>query len=44
MAPKPELTSEPAYQKIQQYFNQNGATINIKSLFEQDPGRFDKFR
>lgn len=43
MAPKPELTSEPAYQKIQQYYNQNGATINIKSLFEQDPGRFDKF-
>jgi glucose-6-phosphate isomerase len=43
MAPKPELTSEPAYQKIQQYFNQNGAKINIKSLFEQDPGRFDKF-
>lgn len=44
MSPKPELTTEPVYQKIQQYYNQNGAKINIKSLFEQDPSRFDKFR
>lgn len=44
MTPKPELTTEPVYQKIQQYYNQNGAKINIKSLFEQDPSRFDKFR
>lgn len=43
MTPKPELTTEPVYQKIQQYYNQNGAKINIKSLFEQDPSRFDKF-
>lgn len=44
MTPKPELTTEPAYQKIQQYYNQNGAKINILELFQQDPSRFEKFR
>lgn len=44
MTSRPDLTTEPVYQKIQQYYNQEGAKINIKNLFEQDPSRFDKFR
>lgn len=44
MAAKPLLTTEPAWQKIQQYFNENGGKINIKNLFEQDADRFNKFR
>ena len=44
MSKKPQLTSEPSYQKIQQYFNENGGKINIKNLFDQDPARFSKFR
>lgn len=39
----PLLTSEPTYQNIKQYFNENGTKLNIKNLFEQDPGRFEKF-
>lgn len=41
---KPQLTTEPAWQKVQQYFNANGPKLNIKNLFEQDPERFSKFR
>lgn len=44
MSGLPLLTTEPTYQKIQQYFNENGKKINIKTLFEQDAGRFEKFR
>lgn len=40
----PLLTTDPAYQKLQQYFNENGEKINIKALFESDPTRFDKYR
>ena len=41
---KPLLTSEPAWQKIQRYFDSNGSKINIKQLFENDSARFDKYR
>lgn len=44
MASLPQLTTEPTYQKLQQYFNENGNKINIKNLFENDPARFEKFR
>ncbi|XP_055694780.1 glucose-6-phosphate isomerase [Lutzomyia longipalpis] len=37
------LPSEPIWQEIQQFFNENGAKINIKELFENDSSRFDKF-
>jgi aspartate/tyrosine/aromatic aminotransferase len=40
---KPLVTADPVYQKIQQYFNENGAKINIKQLFDSDPKRFEKF-
>ncbi|CAO1419076.1 unnamed protein product [Diamesa serratosioi] len=43
MSAKPLLTTDPAYQKIQQYFDANGAKINIKQLFESDSKRFDKY-
>lgn len=44
MAALPPLTKEPAYQKLQEWFNANGKNLNIKALFESDPARFDKFR
>lgn len=40
---KPLLTADPVYQKIQQYYNANGAKIDIKQLFDSDPKRFEKF-
>jgi glucose-6-phosphate isomerase len=40
---KPLLTADPVYQKIQQYYNENGSKINIKELFDSDPKRFEKF-
>lgn len=43
-ANKPLLTAEPVWQQLQKYYNENGAKINIKELFEQDEKRFDKFR
>lgn len=43
MAGQPLLTTDPVYQKIQQYYNENGAKINIKQLFQQDPERFNKY-
>ena len=44
MSGLPLLTTEPAYQKLQQYYNENGSKININDLFAKDAGRFDKFR
>lgn len=40
---KPLLSTDAVYQKIQQYYNDNGSKINIKQLFDSDPKRFDKF-
>lgn len=44
MSALPSLTKEPTYQKLQEWFNANGNNLNIKSLFESDPARFDKYR
>lgn len=44
MSGKPILTTDPVWQKIQQYYNENGANINIKNLFVNDNNRFNKFR
>lgn len=44
MSAKPLLTADPIYQKLQQYYNENGAKLNIKQLFESDSARFEKFR
>lgn len=40
---KPLLSTDAVYQKIQQYYNANGAKIDIKQLFDSDPKRFEKF-
>lgn len=40
---KPLLSTDAVYQKIQQYYNVNGAKIDIKQLFDSDPKRFEKF-
>ncbi len=38
------LTGDEAYKKLQDYYNKNGAGINIANLFASDPDRFSKFR
>lgn len=42
--PLPLLTTEAVYKKLQEYYQANGNTINIKELFAQDADRFNKFR
>lgn len=44
MEPKINLKQDPAYQKLQEYYNSNAGKINIQQLFAQDPERFNKFR
>lgn len=44
MEPKTNLKQEPAYQKLQEFYNLNSEKINIQQLFKQDPDRFNKFR
>ncbi|XP_071858083.1 glucose-6-phosphate isomerase [Bombus fervidus] len=43
MKPKPELTIEAAWTKLQQYFDTNGSKIKIYDLFQQNPKRFENF-
>lgn len=40
---KPLLSTDEVYKKIQHYYDQHGAKIDIKQLFENDPKRFDKY-
>lgn len=44
MESKPHLTSEPIWQKIQQYYDAKGRNLVIKELFASDPQRFNKLR
>lgn len=44
MLQRPQLTSEPAWQQIQEYYNKNGNKLIIKDLFAKDPKRYNKFR
>ncbi|XP_037954086.1 glucose-6-phosphate isomerase [Teleopsis dalmanni] len=39
----PLLPTEITYQQLQKYFDENGKTINIKELFDNDPQRFSKY-
>jgi len=41
---RPLLTQEPAYKALLQYFNGDGKKLSMAQLFQQDPGRFSKFR
>uniref|UniRef100_A0AAG5DNF5 Glucose-6-phosphate isomerase n=1 Tax=Anopheles atroparvus TaxID=41427 RepID=A0AAG5DNF5_ANOAO len=43
MSGKVLLSKDPVYQQIKEYYNGNGASINIKKLFDEDDIRFDKF-
>ncbi|CAH0550450.1 unnamed protein product [Brassicogethes aeneus] len=42
-AAKPQLTCEPAWKKLQEYFEATGKDLNIKDLFAKDCGRFNQF-
>lgn len=44
MEAKPFLTSESAWQNIQEYYKKNGDKLVIKDLFAKDSTRFDKYR
>lgn len=37
------MSEDAVYQQIQAYYKENGASINIKKIFEEDDIRFDKF-
>jgi hypothetical protein len=41
---RPKLADEPTWQKLQQYYNNNGSKINIYGLMKTNPNRFDNFR
>ncbi|XP_036333210.1 glucose-6-phosphate isomerase [Rhagoletis pomonella] len=41
--PLPLLSEEPAYQKLQQFYNAHGKDIKIKELFASDTNRFNKY-
>jgi hypothetical protein len=41
---RPKLADEPTWQKLQQYYNNNGSKINIHGLMKNNPNRFDNFR
>lgn len=44
MEAKPKLSDEATWKKLKDYYNNNGAKININQLFQQDPERFKKLR
>lgn len=44
MEGKKFLTSDPAWQKLQDYYNQTGKNLVIKDLFKNDANRFNKYR
>uniref|UniRef100_A0A8C3AW16 Glucose-6-phosphate isomerase n=2 Tax=Cyclopterus lumpus TaxID=8103 RepID=A0A8C3AW16_CYCLU len=37
------LTSDPNYKKLDQWFKANRGSLNMRDLFESDPGRFNAF-
>lgn len=44
METKTNLTSEPIWQQIKNYYESTGKNLVIKDLFANDPQRFEKFR
>ena len=38
------LAQDPAFQKLKEFHEKNGDSINIANLFSADPERFEKFR
>jgi len=43
MENKPFLLENASFLELKKYFDDNGAKLNINSLFQQDPDRFEKF-
>ncbi|EZA47963.1 hypothetical protein DMN91_011677 [Ooceraea biroi] len=43
MESKMDLLTEPAWNQLQQYFDNNGSKMNIYSMFQRDAKRFEKF-
>lgn len=41
---KPLLTSEEAWQKLANYYENNKSELDMPSMFRNDPERFKKFR
>jgi hypothetical protein len=44
MEGRPKLRDEPTWQKLQQYYNDNGSKINIYQLMKENQNRFDNYR
>lgn len=44
MEARAPLSSETAWQQLQEYYNKNKNEINLQKLFAADPDRFKKFR
>ncbi|MBN3316620.1 G6PI isomerase, partial [Atractosteus spatula] len=40
----PGLTSDPSFQKLEQWYRANAGGLNMRQMFEADQGRFGKFR
>lgn len=38
------LTADANFQKLKQWHEANGASLNMRALFESDPERFGRFR
>ncbi|CAH0403217.1 unnamed protein product [Chilo suppressalis] len=43
MEPKVNLKEDPAFKKLQEYYDANAGKINILQMFQQDADRFNKF-
>ena len=41
---RPQLTDEPTFRALQDYYQQHGANINVRQLFNTNPQRFNKLR
>jgi len=44
MPARPLLTEESTYKALLQHFNGDGKKLNMAQMFQQDQGRFSKFR
>lgn len=41
---RPNLTTEPAWRSLQEYYDEHGSKLNMIQMFKDDSARFDKFR
>lgn len=38
------LTSDPNFQKLEQWYKANAGSLNMRTMFDEDKNRFNKFR